>query len=66
MRFNRGSVSELIGFKATKDEMQKLAQAKSLEIKIGNYVTPLKDEYKEMFSNVLELADLSKMPVKKK
>lgn len=62
----RGGVSELIAFKATKEQMQKLVLAKNLEIKVGNYATPLKDEYKEMFSNVLDLADLSKMPVKKK
>ncbi len=63
----RGGVSERIGFKVTREQLQKLSEAKKVEIKIGNYATPLKPEYMQMFGNVLKLGDVSlKAEAKKK
>lgn len=55
----RGGVTERIGFKVSKEQLQKLSQAKTVEIKIGNYATPLKQEYLNMFGNILKLGDIS-------
>ncbi len=62
----RGGVSEKIGFKVSREQLQKLASAKTVEIKIGTYTTPLKTEYMEMFGNVLKLGDVSLKAEKKK
>lgn len=62
----RRAVSELIGFKATKEDIQDLANAKTIEIKIGTYAKPLKKESQEMFANILKLADPAQLPEEKK
>lgn len=52
-------VSELLGFAISKNQIEKIVNAKKVEFKIGNYVRDFKPEYFEMFSIVLKLADPS-------
>lgn len=59
-------VSELVGFKASKEELQKLSQAKSVEMKIGNFVRVLKPEHLQMFGDILKLGDASQKVEEKK
>lgn len=62
-----GGVTEIIGFKVTKEQLLQMANAKLVEIKIGSYVKPLKKEYQEMFANIVKLGDMSqRAEVKKK
>ncbi len=62
----RGGVTERIGFKISKEQLKKLSEAKKVEIKIGNYATPLKAEYLVMFGNILKLGDVSQKAESKK
>jgi hypothetical protein len=61
-----GSVTEKIGFVVTRQQLQKLSAAKTIEIKIGSFEKPLKAEYMEMFSNVLKLGDTAQKVEDKK
>ena len=61
-----GSVTEKIGFKVSREQLQKLSTAKTIEIKIGNYIKTLKSEYMDMFGNVLKLGDVSQKVESKK
>jgi hypothetical protein len=58
-------VQELVIFKASKEDMQKLADAKKLEIKIGNLERKLKTEHIQMFADVLKLGDVTLKAEKK-
>jgi hypothetical protein len=58
----QGGVSEIIGFKASKDDLLKIGNGKSVELKIGSLARKLKPEQSQMFLNVVSLGDLSERP----
>jgi hypothetical protein len=61
----QGGVREIIGFKASKDDLLKIGNGKSVELKIGSLARKLKPEQAQMFSNVVKLGDLSERPKEK-
>jgi hypothetical protein len=61
----RGGVREIIGFIASKDDLLKIGNGKSVELKVGSLARKLKPEQAQMFSNVVKLADLSERPKEK-
>ncbi len=61
----QGGVREIIGFKASKDDLLKIGNGKSVELKIGSLARKLKPEQAQMFSNVVKLGDLSERPREK-
>lgn len=61
-----GGVNEIIGFKASKEDLLKIGNGKSVELKIGSLARKLKTEQAQMFANVVKLSDLSERPKTKK
>ncbi len=55
----RQGVTEIIGFKASKEDLLKIGNGKSVELKIGSLARELKPEQAQMFSNIVKLGDLS-------
>ena len=58
-RISGVSVQELITFVVTRDQLRKLAEAKSTEIRVGEREQKLKDKHKQMFRNLLALGAVS-------
>jgi hypothetical protein len=50
--------SELLGFRVTREQLEKMANAKSLEMKVGERVIKLKSSSQKGFRNMLELGKL--------
>lgn len=61
----QGGVKEIIGFKASKEDLLKIGNGKSVELKIGTLERKLKPEQAQMFLNIISLGNLSERPVKK-
>jgi hypothetical protein len=61
----QGGVNEIVGFRASKDDLLKIGNGKSVELKIGSLTRKLKPAQAQMFSNVVKLADLSERPKEK-
>jgi hypothetical protein len=55
-------VAEIIGFRASKDDLLKIGNGKSVELKIGSLARKLKSEQAQMFLNIVKLGDLSERP----
>jgi hypothetical protein len=54
------SLKESVTFTVTREQLSKLAQAKSLEIRIGTREQVLKDKHRQMFKDMLSLSTLAK------
>ncbi len=65
-RINLGGLKETVYFKASREQLTKLANAKKLEIKVGSVVRKLKRKHQMMLKNMLALSDPKIMPPKKK
>lgn len=60
----QGGVKEIIGFKASREDLLKIGNGKSVELKIGSLERKLKPEQAQMFLNIVSLGNLSERPVK--
>jgi hypothetical protein len=53
----RGGVSEVLIYELAADTFQKIAKARTVDLKIGRFEMSLKDEHSEAFRDLLSLAD---------
>ncbi len=58
----QSGVQEIISFLASKDDLLRIGNGKSVELKIGSLTRKLKPQQAQMFLDIVKLGDLSERP----